>query len=284
LAAQVAAGVATNEIQAHFGSTEYTIGFTRLDLKNADKKVVGHIINFRDLSEIVKIRARIQQKDRLSAMGEVVAGVAHEMRNPLFGMTTVGQIFNLELSLSPEHRRLMDSFMKESHRLNNLIQDLLDGTRELNLRKKLIDIRQVAKASIQVCQNYLHEKNIHLIWNHHDSKQLLFADPEKLEQVLVNILHNAVDASDPGGEIELRLEADSESVSVCLIDSGHGIPEKILPNIFDVFFTSKKGGTGMGLYISRNIAEAHGGTLTAENIAGKGAKFTLTLPQDGEAA
>lgn len=282
IAEQIVADVNANEIFANFSGNEFTLGFTRLDLKNADKIKVGHIINFRDLTDIVKIRTMIQQKDRLSAMGEVVAGVAHEMRNPLFGMTTVGQILDMELTLSPQHQQLMDSFMKESRRLNNLVQDLLDGTRELKLRIKQTNINHVLDASVQVCQMHLQEKKIKLIRTNPGSELLLQADPEKLEQVFVNLIHNAVDASAPGGAIEILLEADSRSISVIVIDSGAGIPEKILPNIFDVFFTSKKSGTGMGLSISRNIAEAHGGTLKAENIAGEGAKFSLKLPLNGD--
>lgn len=282
IAAQIAAGSTSGEIVAHFGTTELTVGFSLLDLKNADKEKVGHIVNFRDLTEIVRIRSDIRQKERLSAMGEVVARVAHEMRNPLCGMTTVGQILDMELTLSPPHRQLMDSFMKESRRLNNLVQDLLDGTRELRLRKRIININQVIEASLQVCQMFINEKNIALSWDRPDSELLLLADPEKLEQVFVNLIHNATEASEPGGKIEIVLESLDQGISVVLSDAGHGIPENILPSIFDVFFTSKKSGTGMGLSISRNIAEAHGGTLTAENMAGKGARFTLMLPHNGD--
>jgi len=282
LADQITAGMNANEITSHFLEAEFTIGYTRIDLKNANGERSGHIINFRDLTEIAKIRAMIQQKERLSAMGEVVAGVAHEMRNPLFGMTTIGQIFNMELDLSPQHRQLMDSFMKESQRLNNLILDLLDGTRELKLRKKPVNLVRVIDASILVCQKYLQEKNIDLTRDHpRDGEPEVLADPEKLEQIFVNLIHNAIDASEPGGRVEIVMKMGGDPITVMIIDSGHGIPEKILPNIFDVFFTSKKGGTGMGLYISKNIAEAHGGTLTAENITGKGASFRLELPLSG---
>lgn len=280
--AQISAGVHSSEIVVNLHERDLTIGFTRLDLNNADKKTVGHIINFRDLSEIVKIRSMIQQKDRLSTMGEVLAGVAHEMRNPLFGMTTVGQILQMELNLSPQHQQLMDSFMKESRRLNNLLQDLLDGTRELKLAKKTVRLSSVIEAAIQVCTKPLLEKNITLSWNPDDSEPLLQADPEKLEQVVVNLIQNAIDASDPGSGIEIVMEMDTKRIFLKVIDSGHGIPEIILPKIFDVFFTSKKGGTGMGLYISKNIAMAHGGSLSAENNARKGAQFLLQLPRYGD--
>lgn len=282
--AQISAGVHSSEIVVNLHERDLTIGFTRLDLNNADKKTVGHIINFRDLSEIVKIRSMIQQKDRLSTMGEVLAGVAHEMRNPLFGMTTVGQILQMELNLSPQHQQLMDSFMKESRRLNNLLQDLLDGTRELKLTKKTVRLSSVIEAAIQVCTKPLLEKNITLSWNPDDSEPLLQADPEKLEQVFVNLIQNAIDASEPGSGIEIIMEVDTKRIFLKVIDSGHGIPEIILPKIFDVFFTSKKGGTGMGLYISKNIAMAHGGSLSAENNTHKGAQFLLQLPRYGDQA
>ena len=264
-----------------YAAANVTLGFTRFDLKDADKNSVGHIITFRDLTEIVKIRKEMRQKERLSAMGEVVAGVAHEMRNPLFGMTSVIQILDMELVLSPAHRQLMDSFMKEAKRLNNIVQNLLDGSKELQLHKRSINISKVIDDSVQACQAALQEKTIALSWDRPAREQLLPADADRLEQVFINLIQNAIEACDGGGAIEIALEAGAKSISVHLTDSGRGIPEKVLPNIFDVFFTTKRSGTGMGLSISKNIAEAHGGTLTAENIAGKGAKFTLTLPHDG---
>lgn len=282
IATQIIAGIKSDEIAAKFSTNEYNIGFTCIDLKDANNAITGLIINFRDLSEIVKIRAKIQQKERLTAMGEVVAGVAHEMRNPLFGMTTVGQILAMELDLSPQHRQLMDSFMHESRRLNNLVQDLLDGTRELKLRKKSVMMSRVIESATCICKKALQNKTITLKWEKPSSEPLLLADPEKLEQVLVNLIHNAIEASDHGSCIEIILESDSNIITCVVTDSGHGIPEKIMPNIFDVFFTSKKSGTGMGLSISRNIAEAHGGSLDAENLLVKGAKFTMQLPLNGD--
>ncbi|MBP1729047.1 MAG: multi-sensor signal transduction histidine kinase, partial [Deltaproteobacteria bacterium] len=281
LAAQIAAGSNANEIVENIHGSEFILGFTRIDLKDADKNTLGHIITFRDLTEIVKIRQEMRQKERLSAMGEVVAGVAHEMRNPLFGMTSVIQILDMELALSPAHRQLMDSFMKEAKRLNNIVQNLLDGSKELRLQKRSINICKVIDDSVKACQAALQEKTIALSWDRPAWEQLLLADADRLEQVFINLIQNAIEACDCGGAIELALEADAKSISVQLTDSGKGIPEKVLPNIFDVFFTTKRSGTGMGLSISKNIAEAHGGTLTAENIAGRGAKFTLTLPHDG---
>ena len=282
IAAQLMAGINSNEIPVNFCDTEYTIGFTCIDLKDANSAIIGSIINFRDLSEIVKIRNKVQQKERLTAMGEVVAGVAHEMRNPLFGMTTVGQILAMELNLSPQHRQLMDSFMHESRRLNNLVQDLLDGTRELKLRKKPVLMSRIIESAACICQQALHNKEIEFKWQKPGTEPQFHADPEKLEQVLVNLIHNAIEANDPGGCLEIHLESDSDNITCAVTDSGHGIQDNLMANIFDVFFTSKKSGTGMGLSISRNIAEAHGGTLAAENLPGNGARFTLQLPHRGD--
>lgn len=281
LAAQVAAGVHANEIVINPCGSDQVIGFKCSDLKNADNDTVGHIINFRELTDIVKFRAEMRQKERLEAMGEVIAGVAHEMRNPLFGMTSVGQILSMELNLSPAHKQLMDSFMNESRRLDRLVKDLLNGTRELRLRKKTVRIKEAIDSSVKDCQSSLLEKKIGLHRHHQDHALTLSADPDKLQQVLVNLLRNAVEACDPGGEIAIVQEADATSVSVTFIDSGKGIPENIQSRIFDIFFTTKKSGSGMGLAISKNIAEMHGGMLTAENVPGKGAKFNLKLPLTG---
>lgn len=279
IADRIAAGTDSDEIAINTSSHEQmVIGFSRFRQKGAVREVIGHIINFKDLTEVVAIRRELLQKERLSAMGELVARVAHEMRNPLFGMTAVGQILDMELQLNPAQKQLIDSFQKEARRLNTLVEDLLECTRELRIRREKVNFLKIIEASIQVNEIFAREKKIVIISDIPFLYLWIWADPDKLEQVLVNLLKNAIDATAPGGAIRLTVTADDRNVRFRVVDEGHGISEALAEKIFEVFYTTKKNGTGMGLSISRNIAEAHGGSLTACNNKDGGATFTVTLP------
>ncbi|MBK5276861.1 MAG: response regulator [Desulfuromonadales bacterium] len=279
IADRIDGGIDSDEITINTSTQEQqVIGFSRFSQRGADRAVIGHIINFKDLTEFVAIRREMLLKERLSAMGELVARVAHEMRNPLFGMTAVGQILAMELQLNPEQKKLIDSFQKEARRLNTLVEDLLECTRELRIRRETVNFLKIIEASIQVNEIFAREKKIEFITGAPFQDLWIWADPDKLEQVLVNLLKNAIDATVPGGAILLSLTADDKNVRFKVDDEGHGISEALAEKIFEVFYTTKKNGTGMGLAISRNIAEAHGGSLTACNNEHGGATFTVTLP------
>ena len=275
------AGIGSGEITAHFCSNEYVVGFSLFNQTGTENKTVGHIINFKDLTEIMKIRNEIRQKERLSAMGEVVARVAHEMRNPLCAMTAVVQILGMELTLSPQHGQLMDSYMGESKRLNNLVGELLDCTRELRVEKKKVDLCSIIDRATQVNEPYLAEKNLRIFTSYAFDELFLMGDSEKLEQVAINLVKNAIDASDYGGKIDIILESNNNEAKLSVVDTGHGIASGQLEKIFEIFYTTKKHGTGMGLAISKNIVEAHKGSLVACNNREGGATFTMTLPLSG---
>lgn len=277
----IASGADCAEIVVHRVSTDIVIGYNRFDLKGFDNAVVGHIISFVDLTEIVKIRSEMKLKERLATMGEVVAQVAHEMRNPLFGMTAVGQILDMELQLTPPQKQLMNSFLKEARRLNNLVEELLVCTKELTLRKRTVNLKSIIDASISANEIYAQEKGVRVVNHMPDQQVVLMADHEKIEQVILNLLKNAVDASASETEVLVVVETDNDNVSMNVIDSGCGIPEELRDKIFDIFFTTKRHGTGMGLSISKNIVEGHGGMLMGRNNADKGTTFTVTLPLTG---
>jgi PAS domain S-box-containing protein len=279
IAEQIAAGIDAGEIAVNSGAGEVVVGFSRFNLKGTDRAVTGHIVNFKDLTEVVAIRREIRKKERLSNMGEVVARVAHEMRNPLFGMTAVGQILDMELTLEPAHRQLLDSLLREARRLNNLVEELLECTREVRIRRKNVDLLKIVEASVMVNEMLAREKHLRIDLVRPEGEVEVFADTEKVEQIMVNLLRNAIDASEAGGTILVAVTANDDLATVKVIDPGCGIPDDLLEKIFDVFYTTKKNGTGMGLAISRNIAEAHDGSLACVNNSNGGATFTLVLPR-----
>jgi PAS domain S-box-containing protein len=203
-----------DEMIATFFGARLIIGYACFHIRNVRGTVTGTILTFKDLTEIVRIRNEIRQKQRLSAMGEVVARVAHEMRNPLFGMTSAGQILNMELQLTTAQQVLMDSFLKESRRLNNLVDELLDSTREIRLNKRMLNLIDIINDSLRLVAGSARERRVALVPGDMQGEVHVFADPDKLEQVLLNLLKNGVEACDDGGCVDLSVSVSGTTVEV----------------------------------------------------------------------
>ncbi len=278
----ITAGVFSGEITVALFNTKKIIGFGCFELSGVYNISSGYIINFKDLTEIVKIRKELRHKERLSAMGEVVASVAHEMRNPLFAISSVAQILEMELSLKPAQKELLDSLLKESRRINDLVEELLDSTRELRLLRTAVELNVIVAETFLVLRTNSDEKKVTLRKSSFAEQVMIHADSHKLEQVLINLVKNAIEASSEDSLVDLTIEEGVGEVVVSITDNGEGIAPDVFEKIFDVFFTTKRGGTGLGLSICRNIIEAHEGTLTASNNPGNGATFTVRLPFDGD--
>jgi signal transduction histidine kinase len=267
-----------DELAAHFFDNQVVIGYILTDLTDSEGTIDGYILSFKDLTEIIKIRKTLRQKERLSAMGEVVARVAHEMRNPLFGMTAAAQILEMELSLNAGQQELMNSLLNESRRLNRLVEELLQTTRETVINKKRINLITTLNDSLQIISPLFSDKGVSLRKDYPDEAVWVSADAERLLQVLINLSRNALEASSVGGSVSVAVATADSWVSVIVTDTGEGIPVEKLDTVFDVFYTTRKNGTGIGLSISRNIMEAHGGNLTADNNPDGGARFVMQLP------
>ncbi|ABQ26872.1 sensor histidine kinase [Geotalea uraniireducens] len=276
--ASICAGIDAAEVAVNSSSNYLIVGFKRVDLKRVDGTLAGHIITFVDISEIIKFRNEMRKKERLATMGEVVARVAHEMRNPLFGITAAAQILAMELKLTAPQKELMNSLFTEARRMNHLVEELLDCSKEMILKKTPFDLVKALNESLSFNEVFIIEKKLNLQKRLPDGELTVVADPERVRQVMVNILKNAVDATATGGTIAVGLVKTGGDVSIHVTDSGPGIADDAIEKIFDVFYTTKKHGTGLGLSISRKIADAHDGALTASNNAGGGATFTFTLP------
>jgi len=274
----ILAGHYADEFPASIFSNKFVVGYSSFPIRDGEGNFTGTIISFKDLTEVVRIRAEIHKRQRLAEMGEVVARVAHEMRNPLFGISSSAQILDMELSLDPGQKRLMDSLLSESRRLNKLVEELLESTREVRLNKRSVNLISIIDASVSVLDALLMQKEIRLLKYLQPDERIVYADFEKMEQVIINLLTNAIEVSPIGSTIELSIIELNGDIMLKVADQGEGIPQNVFDKIFDVFYTTKKHGTGLGLSISRNIIESHGGTLFAANNPAGGATFTIRLP------
>jgi two-component system sensor histidine kinase HydH len=243
------------------------------------------IVVFRDLSEIKQLQAELRRKDRLAAIGQLVAGVAHEIRNPLFGITSVAQILKREVELAPPHHELVEAMLFETQRLNALVSDLLLFGRESRLDRRPTNFHQLLDACCNLYAGEIRERSLELRRVYDPHLPVLWADGDKLKQVVLNLLKNAIEATPPGGTVTVGTEGppkerkgEADWVKLSIRDTGCGIPPENRDRIFDLFFTTKPRGTGLGLPICRRIVEDHGGKIAVEGQPGEGTTFTIQLP------
>jgi two-component system NtrC family sensor kinase len=224
------------------------------------------------------------QSHKMRAVGTLTAGVAHELNNPLNNITLTAHMLLEEYEdLNDDERKEMISDMiSESGRCKKIITNLLDFARESSSQVESLDLRKLIEETIALASNQLKLSGIKITFHAADNLPRVHGDGQQLQQVFLNLIMNAVDASPKGGRIQvLVLPADDPNyVAVKVMDSGRGIPEHILPSIFDPFFTTKaKGkGTGLGLSVSQGIVGKHGGRIRVASKEGEGATFTVTLP------
>jgi signal transduction histidine kinase len=223
------------------------------------------------------------QSKKLASLGILTAGVAHELTNPVNNISMIAQTY-LELgdTLSREEKiELMEKVEGETERIEEIVKNLLDFSKpkEANLRKT--DINAVIQKTLKLVQNMLNVSNIETLLNLGREVSPVFVDEHQIQQVLVNLIVNAIQAMPSRGElsIETRKSKKRDFVEIVVKDTGKGIPPEFLPHIFDPFFSTKGvEGTGLGLSISYGIIKNHKGNIRVESKIGVGTTFTIELP------
>lgn len=231
-------------------------------------------LNLRDARE------RLIHGERLAAIGEMAANMAHELKNPLI---TIGGFSSRLLKTLPAQSRehhYAETIVREVSRLEKMLSDILAYSRKPTICYSQCELGEVLKESFEGCTTALEDYDIHLTVSLGNHPWPVMGDPHQLKQVFLNLLLNACEAMPDGGIIDVTVEKrllDKEVVSISISDTGAGIPPEMLSSIFDPFFTTKRNGTGLGLAIANRILLNHNGTLQASN-GKKGAVFTVILP------
>ncbi|HSN28385.1 MAG TPA: ATP-binding protein, partial [Kofleriaceae bacterium] len=248
------------------------LGVTVSPLLDERDQVVGRVINFQDLTELRRLEQHARRAERLATVGQLAAGVAHEIRNPLASISGSIELLRQSPQASEDDRTLMTIVHREIQRLNLLIGDLLDYANprpkqsiDLDLATLLDEMLQVARADAAFAQVSL-EADL-------ERPLRVNADPAKLRQVLWNLVRNAAEA----GAKTVRVEG-RPGTTITITDDGWGMAKDVLARMFDPFFTTKPKGTGLGLAICYAIVAEHGGRIDAESEVGKGTKVVVTLP------
>jgi signal transduction histidine kinase len=214
----------------------------------------------------------MRRSERLAALGQLSAGLAHELRNPLGSIKgSADLLVRSALKNDPIGKELAEIISAEVDRTNSLVTRFLDFARPLEPRREMADVtgvidRAIARAKVEVLRNYSR------------SLPRLSIDPELMEQVFLNLVTNAAQASDPGVPVTVRTRQVAGQAEISVIDRGSGIPPDKIETIFNPFVTTKQDGVGLGLAIVAKIVDGHGGKMAVESEPGKGSTFRVLLP------
>ena len=263
---------------------KYILGFSVSHLQNSKRETMGEIILFQDITMIKEMEDEIKRSDRLATLGALAANLAHEIRNPLASMSGSIQLLKNELKLDGQNKNLMEIVLQEINRLNHLITDFLLYARPPEINKRPIDLVDVINETIAMFKNTPMGEGRIVIDASFNGDTKIKGDFMQLKQILWNILLNSADAMKGGGTIRIVVSEETDlldrGVVIRIIDNGSGIEDEKLALVFEPFFSTKEGGTGLGLATVRQIVEAHGGNVSIISEMGKGSEVFITLSRN----
>jgi two-component system sensor histidine kinase PilS (NtrC family) len=258
-----------------------SLGFSVSPLLDGEGRMIGQVVIFRDLTQLRQMEDRLRQLDRLAAVGELAAGIAHEIRNPLASISGGVQMLQTEPEISSDNRRLLDIIVREAKRLNGLVEDFLLFARPGRRPRQRLDLTQTVTEALEVLGGHPGVRGRVRIERELEEGLWLNASPEEMRQVLANLLHNALEAMPEGGTLKVEAASSGGRVRLRVTDTGQGIGREDLSRIFSPFFTRKEHGTGLGLSIVHAIVDHHGGRIEVVSRPGQ-TTFTVWLPAESK--
>ncbi|HTQ96606.1 MAG TPA: PAS domain S-box protein [Candidatus Acidoferrum sp.] len=252
-------------------------------LFNENAKIEGVVISGRDITEVKRLEEQLIQAEKLAAMGQMLAGVAHELNNPLTAILGASELIRDRSGLDENTKRQLDMTHRQARRAARIVQNLLEFSRPASPQKRALDLNAVIDRTLQLHEHSLRRNAIHVDFKPVSGLAPTVGDANQLIQVFLNLVGNAEHAireARGSGRIQIRLGKLGSRIFATVQDDGAGIKPEVLPKIFDPFFTTKRpgGGTGLGLSICMSIVREHGGDMEVESLPGGGAAFTVYLP------
>jgi two-component system sensor histidine kinase FlrB len=241
----------------------------------------GRIVLLHDVTEAYQMEQELQRHQRLSAMGEMAAGLAHQLRTPL----ATALLYTANLSkpglAEADRARFADKAVARLRHLEHLIQDMLSFVKGQAGAREMLPVPGLLAELVQIMEPQMLERGVVLVLEDLCSDCMLRADRKALTGALLNLLENALQACNAGGRVTLRArQADAGILQLSVGDTGRGFDATVGERLFEPFFTTRTEGTGLGLAIVRNVVEAHGGRVEARSTPGEGSEFVLSLPVD----
>lgn len=253
------------------------IGIVASLLRDAKGKQIGATAVFSDMTEIRKLQEEIQLKEQLAMLGELSAGVAHEIRNPLAAIQTLVEMLARK-SKEKEQKELAGEVIDEVGHLNRFVTDFLHFARSPSLHPEPTDVDEIVDAALGIAIPDVKQGNLTVQKQIPEDLPKIVVDPYEFRRVLINVILNAVQAMKGTGELTIRSEISHNRMTLHISDTGPGISPEAMAKIFRPFFTTKQSGTGLGLAISHRIITGHGGKIYMKNNEGKGTTLIIEVP------
>ncbi len=245
--------------------------------------IQGAVLTFKDLKLINELENNLLRSMKFGVITNLASSMSHEIKNPLSSMALHAEILEsrlkkMDFEQKSQVLRSVQTLQSESGRLNRIIQQFLTLARPSKLELNLINLNQIIEEVLELVQQQAQEMGISIYSDLDPSLGVIYGDEDQLKQVILNIILNAFAATEMGGKVNVVSRAEYERILVLIRDTGRGIPEKIRDKIFDLYFTTKRDGGGVGLSVCKNIIRAHDGHLEFESIEGQGTEFSIQLP------
>ncbi|MEA3222211.1 MAG: ATP-binding protein [Thermodesulfobacteriota bacterium] len=250
------------------------VRLSTLNLASGKKAII-----ITDIAEIHHLQNEMLKMDRLASLGELTSGIAHEIRNPLAGIKTTAQALNEEIEKNDYRKPYVSRIISEIDRLNQLLLNFFDFASPRALKIRKCDAQKIIEDSIYMVREKARQNHIQIIEFYPPHKVEFNVDPDMIQQVLINIFINAIQAMEKKGKMEVQLINKRESINITVSDTGKGLSKNIMNRIFEPFFTTKAKGVGLGLSISYRIVKMHGGNISFNTTTG-GTTFKVSLPKE----
>ena len=282
-----------NRAELRLKDVDRVIGYTLSQVRNDTATPIGAVMFFKDLTHVEQMEERERLRDRLVSLGEMAAGIAHELKNPLAGIEVMAGLLRRQVPDSPDAQSLLADIISEAKLANSIVVEMLEFVRPIRLQLEQTDIGDMLHQAMTLAESKAARGEINVKLEIESGLPLIDGDRNQLCQVFTNLLTNAFEALDRRGHVRIgaALEAPvndpafaSEShpptptIVVDVVDDGPGVAPDLCDRIFDPFFTTKPQGSGLGLPIVRKIVDAHDGRIDINSAPGKGTRFRVTLP------
>jgi signal transduction histidine kinase len=278
-----------NRVEMRLKPSNKVIGYTLAFVRSDDGEVIGATMFFKDLTRVEQLEERERLRDRLAAVGEMAAVIAHEVKNPLAGIEVMAGLLRRKIPDAPDAQVVLSDIINEAKMANAIVQEVLDFVRPIRLQVEHTAVTDAVQGAIQLADSKGKRGNVAVNVAITEGLPQINADQHQITQVFTNLLMNAYEAMGGKGRVTISAEViriedggdGREAVLVEFDDNGPGIPPDVAEKVFDPFFTTKAQGSGLGLAIVRKIVDAHDGRIDLRTTPGQGTTIRVTLPVTG---
>jgi signal transduction histidine kinase len=258
---------------------QISLDFIHDDHQADRRQTLGALLTLHDLESVREIESELELSRRLAAIGRLTSGVGHEVKNPINAIVVHLELLRNKLNSSDDRAlRHLEIIQSEIQRLDRVVQTLVDFSRPVELQLMEQDLREVVASVLLLASAEFETRNVKVSSLLPDTPAIAKIDSDLMKQALLNVVLNGAQAMAGGGKLEVRLSGDARVASISVHDEGEGIPDEVRQKIFDLYFTTKREGSGIGLAMTYRILQLHNGQVDVQSQPGKGTTFVLRLP------